>query len=73
MSLSEGISSVDEEGGVEEDEGVLDWPDGHGLWSSWCRGWMARGPRPMPLAVFSPDLAQRPSFWLFRHIQPSLG
>ena len=56
MSLSEELSTIDEEGGVEEDEGVSDWPHGHGLWSFGCRG-----SGPMPLAVLSPDLALRPT------------
>ena len=67
MSLSKELLVVDEEGGVEEDEGVSDWPHGHGLSSSGCRDWMARGLGPMLLAVLSLDLAQRPSFWPFRH------
>jgi hypothetical protein len=68
MPLNEELSAVDEEGGVEEDEGVSDWPHGHGMLSSRCRGWMARGSSPMPLAVLPLDLALRPTFWPFRHI-----
>ena len=67
MLLSEELSVVDEEGGVEEDEGVSDWPHGHGLLSSGCMGWMERGSDPMLLVVLSPDLAQWPSFWPFHH------
>ena len=63
MPLNEELLVIDEEGGVEEDEGVSDWPHGHGLWPSGYRG-----SGPMPLAVLPPVLALRPTFWPFRHI-----
>ena len=66
-ATNEELSAIDEEGGVDEDKGVLDFPLGHRLWSSGCRGWMARGSGPMALLGLSPVLAQRPSFWPFRH------
>ena len=68
MPPDEELSAVDEEGGVNEDKGVLNLPHGHGLWSLGCQGWMARGSGQMALAVLSPDLALRPTFWPFRHI-----
>jgi hypothetical protein len=68
MPLNKELSAIDEEGSVEEDGGVSDWPHGHGLWSFGCRGWMARGSGPMPLEILLPDLALRPTFWPFRHI-----
>jgi hypothetical protein len=40
---------------------VSDLPHGHGLWSSGCMGWMAKGSDPMALAVLSPDLALQPT------------
>ena len=52
----------------EGDEGVLNLPHGHGLWSSRLQGWMARGSGPMTLASLLLDLVQWPSFWPFRHI-----
>ena len=70
MPLSKELSAVDEEGGVEEDEEVWNWPHGHGLWSSGYRGWMARGSGPMPLKVLPLVLALRPTFWPFHHIYP---
>lgn len=68
MSLSEGLSAIDEGRSVKEDGEVSDFPHGHNLWSSGCPGWMTRGSGPMALAGLSPDLAQRPSFWPFHHI-----
>ena len=38
MPPDEELSTIDEEGGVNEDEGVSNFPHGHGLWSPRCKG-----------------------------------
>ena len=68
MLPSKGLSTIDEGEGVEEDGGESDLPHGHGLWSLGHRSWLAGGSGPMALTGLSPDLAQWPSFWPFRHI-----
>ena len=67
MPLGKGLLTINEGESVEEDGGVSVLPHGRGLWSPGCRRCLAKGSNPVALAGLSPDLAQRPSFWHFRH------